>query len=99
MSDECKTLDEVRDHIDRLDEEILALMAERAAYVTQAARFKDSREGVFDPVRVESIIEKIRSLATAKELSPDVAEATFRAMIKGFIEFEKGEFDRLHGSS
>jgi isochorismate pyruvate lyase len=85
----CATLREVRGNIDRIDREILALMAERGSFVHEAARFKPDPASVDDPHRVEQIIAKIRDLATQDQLSPDVAEATYRAMIAGFTAEER----------
>ena len=92
----CRDLDEVRANIDRLDVEIVRLMAERSFYVGDAARFKPSREGVVDRARIEDIIAHMREWAEEIGLAPEIAEATFRRMIDGFIEFEKDEFDRIH---
>ncbi|MEI9982481.1 MAG: chorismate mutase [Aliidongia sp.] len=59
----------------------LALVAERGTFVREAGRFKANPAAVDDPKRVEQIITKIRGLAEQDHLSPDVAEATYRAMI------------------
>jgi len=40
MAVTCTTLEEVRSNIDRLDQQIVSLLAERGHYVSQAARFK-----------------------------------------------------------
>lgn len=85
----CATLREVRGNIDRIDREILALMAERGSFVQEAGRFKPDPVSVDDPHRVEQIIAKIRGLAAQDQLSPDVAEATYRAMIAAFTAEER----------
>jgi isochorismate pyruvate lyase len=85
----CASLEEVRTNIDRIDAEILELMAERGTYVAQAAKFKPSAAAVHDGARVERIIVRIRGLAAEHGLSPDVAEATWRAMIAAFTDYEK----------
>lgn len=85
----CASLAEVRANIDRIDTGILALMAERSRYVAEAARFKPDAARVHDGARVEEIIARIRRLAAEKDLPPDVAEATWRAMIAAFTEYEK----------
>lgn len=36
----CSSLDEVRDNINRIDNEIIKLIAERGQYVVQASSFK-----------------------------------------------------------
>jgi isochorismate pyruvate lyase len=82
----CATLGDVRVNIDRIDQAILTLMAERQAYVAEAGRFKR------DPARVEAIIVKTRALAAKDGLAEDVAERTFRAMIAAFEDYERKEW-------
>ena len=89
---EAKSLDEVRANIDRLDREIVRLMAERGGFVLQAARFKATEADVAAPDRVEQAIGKVRALAGDAGLEPAVAEATYRAMIAAFIEAERAAF-------
>ena len=43
MTVACTTLEEVRENIDRLDQHIVTLLAERGHFVSQAARFKRHR--------------------------------------------------------
>lgn len=38
----CESLEEVRANIDRIDDEIIKLIAERGTYVVQASSFKKS---------------------------------------------------------
>ena len=85
---DINSLDEVRQNIDRLDRAIVKLMAERATFVDQAARFKTTRAEVEAPKRVEQVIAKVRTLAMQAGLAPQVAEAAYRAMIAEFIEIE-----------
>jgi isochorismate pyruvate lyase len=88
----CKTLGEVRDNIDRLDREIVRLIAERGRYVHEAARFKANPAQVEAPERAEAVVRKAMSLAEQDGLSPKVAEATYRAMVRGFIDYEQDVF-------
>jgi chorismate mutase len=44
----CQTMADVRRNIDALDERIVALVAERSAYVAQAARIKQSADDIVD---------------------------------------------------
>ena len=53
MAVHCTTLEEVRNNIDLLDQQIVTLIAERGHYVSQAARFKKNTDGVKAPQRVE----------------------------------------------
>ena len=42
---QCKSLEEVRAKIDKIDNEIIKLIAERGIYVVQASNFKKDEEG------------------------------------------------------
>ncbi|MDZ5602700.1 chorismate mutase [Pseudomonas sp. RP23018S] len=84
----CTCLEEVRQHIDRIDCDLVALLAERGGFVTQAAAFKKTTDDVRAPARVEQVIAKVRALAEASGASPTVVEAVYRAMIAAFIEDE-----------
>jgi isochorismate pyruvate lyase len=85
---ECKSLDEVRKNIDRVDQEIIKLLAERSEYVRQAARFKKSAEDVAMPKRVEEVVHKVRKIAAEYKLDPDIVEQVYRLLIGHFIEAE-----------
>ena len=91
----CETMLDVRRNIDALDERIVALLAERSGYVAQAARIKQNADQIFDGARIEFIIARVRAQAAAAGAPEAVAEATYRAMIAAFIDFERSEFKRL----
>lgn len=93
---ECKTLQEVRDNIDRLDRKLVPLLAERAGYVTQAARFKATKAAVVDPDRIEQIVLKVRHLAIEEGMDPDLVEHIYRSMIDAFIIHEAKVYMKLH---
>lgn len=96
---DCKTLDDVRANIDRIDDQLVRLMAERSGYVGLAARFKTRREEVVDRERIEDIIARVKRLSDELGMEADIAEDVFRTMIDRFITFEYKEFDRVHGGS
>lgn len=96
---ECRSLVEVRSHIDRLDGELLALLAQRAAYVRQAARFKRDASEVAAPQRVEQVVARVLQQAGHYGLAPSVVEATWRAMISAFIAVEQLEHAALQPPS
>ena len=84
-----QTLTEVRQAIDGLDAELIALLAKRQALVEQAGRLKprgDAQAGAA-PDRVAQVIAARREQAAAG-LSPDVAAAVWQAMIAAFIRLE-----------
>ncbi len=85
---ECRSLEEVRENIDRIDREIVRLIAERSVYVKEAAVFKKTTTDVKAPARVEEVISKVRGLAVEHNLEPDIAEKVYRILINCFIDFE-----------
>lgn len=85
---ECRNLNEVRENIDRIDREIVRLLAERGHYVRQAARFKKTSEDVQAPKRVEEVIANVRALAVEHGASPDIVEQVYRTLIARFIDDE-----------
>ncbi|RMT86862.1 hypothetical protein ALP39_02427 [Pseudomonas marginalis pv. marginalis] len=91
MAVNCNTLEEVRDNIDRLDQQIVSLLAERGGYVSQAARFKKDADAVKAPQRVEQVIAKVRDLSHTLGANPEVTEQVYRAMISAFIQQELAE--------
>ena len=92
MTDPGPELTTIRAAIDRLDGEIIALIAQRQAQVVAAGIAKRGQptDAVRAPSRVEDVIRKVRALAIEAGASPDVAEATYRAMIGAFIDLELG---------
>ena len=90
----------VRAQIDRLDEEIVKLLAERAMYVKDAARFKRDAFQVSAPARQAEVYARVRALAERHNPDfnsgfaglPDVVEAAYRALVAGYIACEQQYF-------
>ncbi len=96
MEVRCNSISEVRENIDQIDRKIVALLAERGNFVTQAAAFKKTTEEVRAPNRVEQVIAKVKSLAQKHGANPKVVETVYRAMISAFIEAELKEHSLLN---
>ncbi len=91
---ECKSLEEVRANIDKIDDGIVRLIAERTEYVRQAAKFKTNAESVKAPDREEAVIRKVRGNAEKYGADADMAEALYREMIARFIAMETREIQK-----
>lgn len=85
-------LGELRRRIDALDAQIVALMAQRAACVRDATRFKLDAFQVAAPARQAQVFERVRALAAAQDTQfpgfADVVESAYRAMVAGFVAAE-----------
>ena len=58
--DDCVTKEDVRAELDRIDQALLNLFAERHRYVTRMAEIKTDPHEAHDPVRIAAILDKQR---------------------------------------
>lgn len=84
----CTSIEEVRQHIDCIDRDLVSLLARRGNLVNQAAALKNTTAEVKAPSRVEDVIAKVRAVAEELGASAEVVEKVYRAMIAAFIEEE-----------
>lgn len=88
--EDCTTMAEIRAEIDRLDAALVALFAERTAYIDRAAAIK---EEIGLPARiddrVEQVVANVRRHAVAHGLPPDKLEKLWRKLIDWSIEREE----------
>lgn len=87
---ECASKDDVRAEIDRIDQTLLNLFAERHRYVTRMAQIKTDPHEAFDRERIEAVIGKVRGRAEALDLDEDQAELIWRTLIDWNVNYEKG---------
>ena len=87
---ECESKDDVRAEIDRIDQSVLALLAERHRYVTRMAEIKTDPHEAYDAARIEAIISRVRARSLDLELDEDQAELIWRTLIDWNVNYEKG---------
>lgn len=88
----CQSLEEVRNHIDQLDDQIVELIAARNGYVKQAANFKHSLEEIKANERMEAVMDRVRSRAMEFGVSPNLLTKLYTIMIDAMVEAEISEF-------
>lgn len=81
---------EIRAEIDRLDEELVARFADRAAFIDRAAVLKSALDlpARIDG-RVEQVVANVRAHAAARGLPPDLVEKLWRRLIDWSIAREE----------
>jgi isochorismate pyruvate lyase len=87
---DCKTMADIRAEIDRLDEDLVRLFAERAGYIDRAAEIKaavDLPARIED--RVEQVVQNVRRHADTYGLPPDLVEKLWRRLIDWSIAREE----------
>ncbi len=87
---DCQTKEDVRAEIDRIDQALLTLLAERHRYVTRMAEIKTDPHEAHDPARIATVIAKQRKRAEELDLDEDQAELIWRTLIDWNINYEKG---------
>ena len=92
---DCTSMDQIRAEIDRLDEALVALFAQRTGYIDRASQIK---AGVGLPARidarVEQVVANVRRHAAGHGLPPDKIEKLWRKLIDWSIEREEGHLGK-----
>ncbi len=91
---DCPTMDEVRVEIDRIDKELVDLIAERFSYVDRAWQLKENPEDAVVPWRIQQVVDKVKARAEEKGIPPELAESVWRQMIGWFIQFEESNLEK-----
>lgn len=87
---DCESKEDVRAEIDRIDQALLVLLAERHRYVTRMAEIKTDPHEAFDYARIEAVIGKVRTRSADLDLDEDQAELLWRTLIDWNVNYEKG---------
>jgi isochorismate pyruvate lyase len=90
---ECADMAQVRREIDRIDEALVDLIAERFGYVDRAWQLKmTTKEGAVVQWRIQQVIDRVKARAADRNMPPEMVEmvgAQWRNMIGWFIQFEE----------
>ncbi|MCF6200533.1 MAG: chorismate mutase [Hydrogenimonas sp.] len=89
---ECKTLDELRKEVDKVDDKIVELIAVRNDYIKQAAKFKHTVEEIKADERIEDVLNHVRHKALTLGVSPNMVADIYKQMIDEMVETEIAEF-------
>ncbi|WP_137392054.1 chorismate mutase [Rhodoligotrophos defluvii] len=92
---ECQDMSDLRAEIDRIDEALVALLAERTRYVDRVVEVKTALGlPALIEARVEEVASRVRSLAAASGVDADFAERLWRMMMDHFIAYEEAKLGR-----
>ncbi len=91
---DCTDMAQVRAEIDRLDAELVDLIAQRFGYVDRAWQLKADPGEAYVPWRIQQVIDKVKAHAKSKGLPPELTEALWRQMIGWFVQYEEEKLRR-----
>jgi isochorismate pyruvate lyase len=89
----CRSMEEVRSGVDRVDEALVALLAERFRYMDAAARIKPDRGAVRDEWRKADVLAKVGASAERQGAPAERIVALYEALVESSIAYELERFD------
>ena len=89
---ECNSLQEVRDEIDKVDDNLVELISQRSHLIRQAAAFKNSVDEVKAEDRIDDIVQRVRKKGIELNINPNMLSELFKIMIDEMVETEISEF-------
>ena len=89
-----KKLTIARNKIDQLDKRIFNLIKKRTKIVKYILSLKDFKKQIVDKKRINLILKDIRKKSIKHFLDPKLTNSIWRAMIGGYIDFEKRNFKK-----
>jgi len=88
----CNSLQEVRDEIDKVDDNLVELISQRSYLIRQAAAFKNSVDEVKAEDRIDAIMQRVRKKGIELSINPNMLSDLFKIMIDEMVETEISEF-------
>ncbi len=85
---DCRTAEEVRNEIDKIDFEIIKLFSERHKYVEEIVKFKNDAEGVIALERKEQVIRQRKNWARENGLNEETFEKIYTLLVESNIKHE-----------
>lgn len=86
--DDCLTLNDIRKEIDKIDEHIITLFAERHKYVEAIVRFKNDKDAIIAQERKEQVILQRKEWAKSRGLNANTFEKIYTVLVNSNIEHE-----------
>ena len=97
--EECQSLEEIREGMDALDRQIIAILVRRVAYVKAAAKFKTTAASVAAPDRVQKVLDTRRAWAEEAGLDGDVVRGLYRDIVTYCVGEEKKHWEKSQQES
>lgn len=91
---DCTTMTEVREGVDDVDRQIVALLARRFGYMDAAARIKPDRGAVRDEWRKADVKAKVDAAAADAGVDRALMDRLYEDLVETSIAYELEVFDR-----
>ena len=87
-------LEGIRKKLDKLDNELLALIKYRTALVKEVIKLKEFKKEIVDKKRINFILNKIKGKSKKLKIDPKITNRIWKSMIWTYIDFEKRNFKK-----
>ncbi|SNT21548.1 chorismate mutase [Sphingopyxis indica] len=95
LPEQCETMIEVREGVDQVDRELVALLVRRFGYMDAAARIKADRGAVRDEARKAEVLDNAARAAEAAGLDPQRIRSVWNELVEQSIAHELDRWDDL----
>lgn len=93
----CQSMTQVREGVDAVDREMVALLKRRFGYMEAAARIKPNRGAVRDQNRKDDVHAKVAAAAKELGLPAERLWPVWEALMEQSIAYEFERYDETHG--
>lgn len=85
---DCQSIEEVRNELDRIDKQLIALFSERHKYIEKIVEFKDDEEGIVAINRKDEVIEQRAVWAAKQGLNGETFKKIYTLLVDSNIKRE-----------
>ena len=82
------TLAEIRENIDKIDDQLVELLALRIYYALEALKYKKNEAEIRGCDRVQIVLDKVKQKALAKDAPSDTIVNIYKAIISELTELQ-----------
>ncbi len=86
--EECLSIEDIRNEIDKIDKSIISLFAERQKYVEDIVRFKFDADSIRAEARKDEVIKQRKKWAEERGLDAETFEKIYDLLIESNIKQE-----------
>ena len=92
---DMETMTDVREQVDRIDAELIALIAQRFECMDAAARIKQDRDTVRDEGRKARVLQHVKDLAAEAGIPVPTMAAIWEMLVETSISYELEKWDTI----
>ena len=89
-----KKLDGIRIKLDKLDNNLLALIKYRTSLVKEVLKLKEFKKEIVDQKRINFILKKIKVKSKKLKIDPKITNRIWKNMIWSYIDYERRNFKK-----